>query len=397
MGVWNPGTAVRSTPSTRKHSSRAKNCGSFFCGFWWLVCGRRERGLFFRARVERSEHGLDLLIARGDELLVLFPQRVTLAQGEEVLLPPVAPQAFGDDFARGFDAMVLQTGQRHRIAFPREDRFEDGQARDAGEVADDVLELDVHLRERLVQMVHALGRALHQALAVAQDGTHRADFIGRTKARAQEPDRVEILQPLAILHIGLAAGQVFAMARIDEHHFQSGGFEDLEERDPINAGRFQRDGIDATRLEPVAHGEQVLGEGLEAAHRTRVGAGRHRDVDFPRADVDAGGVRMERGERGRFVFGFSRIAFRARGHNFPFADEAPTPHLRPVGGREGNGDGVVVDIQADVDNNFHVSAFLSGLSLTTNHGGSAHRLTSGRNPRSRKADTLTSPIASHSD
>jgi hypothetical protein len=54
-----------------------------------------------------------------------------------------------------------------------------------------------------------------------------------------------------------------------------------------------------------------------------------------------------------------------------------------------------VDIQADVDNNLHVSAFLSGLSLTTNHCGSAPHTR--RNPRSRKADTFIPPIASYSD
>jgi hypothetical protein len=66
-------------------------------------------------------------------------------------------------------------------------------------------------------------------------------------------------------------------------------------------------------------------------------------------------------------------------------------------GGEGDGDGVDVDIQAEVDHNFHVSAFLSGLSLTTNHCGLALRLTPARNPRSREADTLAFNIASHSD
>jgi hypothetical protein len=79
------------------------------------------------------------------------------------------------------------------------------------------------------------------------------------------------------------------------------------------------------------------------------------------------------------------------------AQHAPAPHLRRVAGREGDGDGIVVDVQADVDHNFHVSAFLSGLCLTTNHCGSAHRHTPGRNPRSREADTLAFFIASHSD
>ena len=78
---------------------------------------------------------------------MLLPQLVTLAQGEEVFLPPVALQTFGEDFARGLDAVIFQTGQRHRIAFTPEDRFQNGQPRHAGEIADHVLELNVHLRE----------------------------------------------------------------------------------------------------------------------------------------------------------------------------------------------------------------------------------------------------------
>ncbi len=79
------------------------------------------------------------------------------------------------------------------------------------------------------------------------------------------------------------------------------------------------------------------------------------------------------------------------------AENAPTPHLGFVTGGNGNGDGIVVDVQPEVMDNLSVSAFLSGLSLTTNHCGSPLRHTSGRNPRSRKADTLRSPIASHCD
>ena len=78
-------------------------------------------------------------------------------------------------------------------------------------------------------------------------------------------------------------------------------------------------------------------------------------------------------------------------------DNAPTAHLGAVRGRDGNGDGVIVDIQADVLDKVHVSAFLSVLSFTDQHCGSALRLTPARHPRSGRADTLAFTIASHSD
>ena len=79
------------------------------------------------------------------------------------------------------------------------------------------------------------------------------------------------------------------------------------------------------------------------------------------------------------------------------ADEAPAPHLRVVRGCNAKSDGVVMDIQPDVLDKVHVSVVLSLLSLTDQQGGSALRLVPARNPRSRKADTSPSPIASHSD
>jgi hypothetical protein len=157
-----------------------------------------------------------------------------------------------------------------------------------------------------------------EAVAVAQDGAHGADLALGTKAAAQEAHGVEVLQPLAVLHVGLAPREVFAVARVDEHHLKPGGFEDLVERDPVNASGLHGDGGDAALDEPIAQGEQVLGEGGEGADGVGAGAGRHGHINFPGAHVDAGGVGMERG-RGRMGggSGFSRIAFVARGHSIP--------------------------------------------------------------------------------
>ena len=68
--------------------------------------------------------------------------------------------------------------------------------------------------------------------------------------------------------------------------------------------------------------------------------------------------------------------------------------VEPVHAR--NGDGVIMDIQTDKEDNVHV-AFLSLFELTTKPCGSAFRHMWAPNPRSRKADTLARPMANHSD
>ena len=111
---------------------------------------------------------------------------------------------------------------------------------------------------------------------------------------------------------------------------------------------------------------------------------------------------LQKKSRGLWSSGFL-VLLSSLSKLFPFrsfsraaAPAARWPRQSPTG-REGNGDGVVVDIKSDVLDKVHVSAFLSGLSLTTNHGGSALRPPPARHPPSRKADTLRPPIASHTD
>ena len=57
----------------------------------------------------------DLLVASGDEFLVVLVAGAGLAQAKEVLVAPVAFQALADDCGAGFDPGVAQGGKFPRI------------------------------------------------------------------------------------------------------------------------------------------------------------------------------------------------------------------------------------------------------------------------------------------
>src|SRR5450756_701454 len=80
---------------------------------------------------------------------------------------------------------------------------------------------------------------------------------------------MKTLQPLRIADVGLASGHVLGIARIDKEHSKSTGIEKLENWNPVDAGRFHNDCLDATFLKPIYQSMQIGREGTEAAYRLR--------------------------------------------------------------------------------------------------------------------------------
>jgi len=104
---------------------------------------------------------------------------------------------------------------------------------------------------------------------------------------------VQFLQPLAVQDIALAARDVLHVPRVDEHHVEAAGLEELVERNPIDARGFHRDAGDAAGQEPVGEAVQVRGERLERAHRGRVPVGGDGHVMRLGPAIDAGGIRVD--------------------------------------------------------------------------------------------------------
>src|SRR5882672_5953312 len=62
---------------------------------------------------------------------------------------------------------------------------------------------------------------------------------------------MEPLQPLRVADIGLAPRHVLGITRVDKEHSKPPRIEKLENRDPVDAGRFHDDGLDAAFRKPV--------------------------------------------------------------------------------------------------------------------------------------------------
>lgn len=91
---------------------------------------------------------------------------------------------------------------------------------------------------------------------------------------------------------------------IDQIDFEASGLQQLEQRDPIDAGRFHGDRLDAALGQPVGQLVEVSGAGAEAADMCgqvdrvagRGRRGRLRGDGDPvdgGMDVDASGVRID--------------------------------------------------------------------------------------------------------
>jgi hypothetical protein len=162
-----------------------------------------------------------------------------------------------------------------------------------GDVRDDVVDLQVHLGQRLLHVLDVRGRVIQQALALAQVGPQCGDLTLGTEAAPEQTILVQALQPLSIADVALAPRDVLGVAGVDQHDLEPALLEDLVGRDPVNPGRLHGDGFDPALLEPVGEPVQLAGDGAEGSHRLRITVwadGRHMhrgtNIDGRRVGMD---------------------------------------------------------------------------------------------------------------
>src|SRR3982751_4503959 len=93
--------------------------------------------------------------------------------------------------------------------------------------------------------------------------------------------------------IGSSPGNVFHVPCIGQTRSDSVGFQNVVERNPINAGRFHGYGCDSAGFQPLDHRVQIFSERIEYSHWAFVAVGRHGHKNLPRSNIDAASVRLQ--------------------------------------------------------------------------------------------------------
>ncbi len=128
------------------------------------------------AVLELLQLGCNLPVALGNLGVIEPVQFQGLGQLEDVLLPPMPPQRLGEGVLIRFHAWATKLRQLVGVPFAAHNSGDDVQTGLAGDVADHVLELDVHLGQRLLHVLDMMGGVPHQHGSLPQV-TAQASYV----------------------------------------------------------------------------------------------------------------------------------------------------------------------------------------------------------------------------
>lgn len=235
----------------------------------------------------------DLFIALQNLLIVNVIQFKGTFEDKEMLGAKVTLHGFGNGRLGGSHPPVGQSRQFLPITFSLENRFDNAQAADPGHIAQDLVQLYVHLLQRLLQVLALHAAGAHQVIPIAKITPQHAHRIGGPERPVEQAVAMQALDPLAIQNIGFAPGDIFDLPCIDQADLKAAAFQNLKGRNPVNAGRFHGHSFDPAVLEPIGHRLQVLGECAKTPHRVGTAACRHGAPMFPMANVNARRIRAD--------------------------------------------------------------------------------------------------------
>src|SRR4030095_4460054 len=165
------------------------------------------------------------------------------------------------------------------------------QTGDPSDIADDVMDLKVHLVQRLLHVLHVDAGHLNEVFTMPHQGTNFTDGLFGAKVCLQYADRVQVLKPLAIQNIGFTSGNMVDMLSVDQMHFNAPSLQDLKQRNPVNPSRFHRHGVHVALLQPIRQLMQVFCKSRKRSYRFGIAIGWDCNKDLCRSDINTTGIR----------------------------------------------------------------------------------------------------------
>ena len=142
---------------------------------------------------------------------------------------------------------------------------------------------------------------IQQPLPLPEIGAQTGDFGLRPEAGTQQAVFVQTLQPLCVADVGLAPGHVLRVPGVDHHHLEPSLFQDFEDRNPVNTGRFHDDRLDPAPGEPVRQPVKIIGKRPERSNRFFVAIWTDGRDMYCGADIDRRRGRVDRDQISRFT------------------------------------------------------------------------------------------------
>ena len=260
-----------------------------------LVIRRRgfsERLVLIVVDGQSQKDVLYALMALFDLLVKEVVSLECLLQSEEVFVAPVSIEATRDGDFVGFNAAVTKGSEDIAIALTVDDGAQDSQTGFTDDIAEDVVELNIHLGQGLLDLLYATCGITREAGLLSDVGAQDTGFVGRSEGASEKAIGHQLPDPLAVEHIAFATADLFGRPRVDEMDIEALAVEDFIERDPVDTGRFHGHGVDAAFAEPLCDGFEFIGEGAEVSDRLVIRFRVDGDVVSGLSDIDAGAVRI---------------------------------------------------------------------------------------------------------
>ncbi len=169
-----------------------------------------------------------------------------LFQREESLFGIKTLQGRKDFLGFVFDqAVVTQRKQDFSIPFTAQNGTDDGHSACSLYLAEHFRKSDVHFYQGLLHMVDMHRRATDMVFTQALVPPEFLEFPLGYKTAVQQAVTVQLLYPLAVLHIGLASRYLAGLPSVHQPDVQPSFHEHVVQDDPVRTGRFHRHGLHA--------------------------------------------------------------------------------------------------------------------------------------------------------